>query len=445
MKKAFERVVAISLVFLLNILYVTPIYALSSTRFDEFSQNNILFYDPDETGGGTGTVCSNGLAYSNGEITVSGSTMEEIIWTGLTSFMTPEQAAGVMGNMVSESNFNPAQHEVSLLGSGIDIGTNTKDSYGLGLIQWSYGRRVNMYNYVKSQNASLVQYLEDWQTYSPTYTSGETFLELAGRDVASELALLELQFLRDELVNNPSYSGIFDTKTVEEAAYFFLTRVEIPADMESKAAGRTENALRFYEKYSGLVGSDGITCVGGSSDQPVGSVYESSADVPCDSRTIDKGTADGYSNGTKITIRLCALPNTRDTDGSPLDNQYIVVNSRVSGAFYAFNEAHKARYGNYLTASEGFRTMGEQQYFYNCYVSGSCNGGNLAASPGYSNHQMGLAVDFNTGGFYNGNTGLCTWIGGSCYLNSDFLSEFGLKDGRNFGSPENWHVEAKGS
>ncbi len=423
-QKFLQKVLAVFLAVLLNGVYISPIFALSNKYLDEFSQNNILFYDPDETGGGTGTVCSNGLAYSNGEITVSGSTMEEIIWTGLTSFMTPEQAAGVMGNMVSESNFNPAQHEVSFLRSGIDIGTNTKDSYGLGLIQWSYGRRVNMYNYVKSQNTSLVQYLEDWQTYSPTYTSGETFLELAGRDVASELALLELQFLRDELVNNPSYSGIFDTKTVEEAAYFFLTQVEIPADMESKAAGRTENALRFYEKYSGLVGSDGITCVGGSSDQPVGSVYESSADVPCDSRTIDKGTAAGYSDGVKIMVRLCAVPNIRDRDGSPVDSQYIVVNSRVSGAFYAFNEAYKEKYGSYLVGSEGFRTMEEQQGFWELYQSGA---GNLAAAPGYSNHQMGLAVDFDL----------------NYYIDNDFLGQFGLRNGQAYG--ETWHIEVKGN
>jgi len=48
-----------------------------------------------------------------------------------------------------------------------------------------------------------------------------------------------------------------------------------------------------------------------------------------------------------------------------------------------------------LEGSEsGFRAMGEQQYFYDCYVSGKCNKGNPAACPGTSKHQSGVALDF---------------------------------------------------
>jgi hypothetical protein len=38
-----------------------------------------------------------------------------------------------------------------------------------------------------------------------------------------------------------------------------------------------------------------------------------------------------------------------------------------------------------------------------CYLSKKCNGGNLAAVPGYSNHQSGHALDLNTsaGGVYS--------------------------------------------
>jgi len=54
--------------------------------------------------------------------------------------------------------------------------------------------------------------------------------------------------------------------------------------------------------------------------------------------------------------------------------------------------------GIYLGLNSGFRTMAEQQYLYGCYLSGRCNGGNLAARPGYSNHQSGTAVDVTTSG-----------------------------------------------
>jgi len=49
-----------------------------------------------------------------------------------------------------------------------------------------------------------------------------------------------------------------------------------------------------------------------------------------------------------------------------------------------------------LRVASGFRTWAEQSALYDCYRSGDCNGGNLAAPPGFSNHQSGLALDLNT-------------------------------------------------
>src|SRR5690606_23830586 len=43
-----------------------------------------------------------------------------------------------------------------------------------------------------------------------------------------------------------------------------------------------------------------------------------------------------------------------------------------------------------------FRTYEEQEYFYGCYVNCNCNNCNLAAVPGYSNHNSGHALDLNT-------------------------------------------------
>ena len=49
-----------------------------------------------------------------------------------------------------------------------------------------------------------------------------------------------------------------------------------------------------------------------------------------------------------------------------------------------------------MALNSGFRTMDEQRYFYNCYKTKRCNNGNLAAKPGYSNHQSGIALDIST-------------------------------------------------
>jgi len=46
-----------------------------------------------------------------------------------------------------------------------------------------------------------------------------------------------------------------------------------------------------------------------------------------------------------------------------------------------------------LHVDSAFRTMAEQQALYDLYKAGK---GNLAAAPGYSNHQAGLAVDVDS-------------------------------------------------
>jgi hypothetical protein len=53
----------------------------------------------------------------------------------------------------------------------------------------------------------------------------------------------------------------------------------------------------------------------------------------------------------------------------------------------------------------GFRTMQEQEYLYSCYTHCNCNSCNLAARPGYSNHQSGHALDLNTSA-----SGVYSWL-----------------------------------
>ncbi len=55
-------------------------------------------------------------------------------------------------------------------------------------------------------------------------------------------------------------------------------------------------------------------------------------------------------------------------------------------------KAAAAADGVNLTLNSGFRTMGEQQSLYRSYQNGT---GNLAAYPGYSNHQNGVALDID--------------------------------------------------
>lgn len=77
--------------------------------------------------------------------------------------------------------------------------------------------------------------------------------------------------------------------------------------------------------------------------------------------------------------------------------------SPIGGGFYLRYDAAKAfvamrqqasSEGVTLRAESAFRTMEEQEKLYASFQQGT---GNLAATPGFSNHQSGIAVDISVG------------------------------------------------
>jgi|GEM_PF-1576983 len=86
--------------------------------------------------------------------------------------------------------------------------------------------------------------------------------------------------------------------------------------------------------------------------------------------------------------------------GTPYSIQVIHVGgkptTKTTGHAFLKMQAAANADGVRLSLTSGFRTLAEQKHLYNCYTSRSCNSGNLAARPGYSNHQSGLAVDVST-------------------------------------------------
>lgn len=252
--KSYLKTLAILLCsFIFALTMPIPIHALTNAQWDFFNANGIYYYDP-QGGGFTGCYV--------GDITVQGSTAAEKIWTGLTTFLTDEQAAGVMGNMVSESGFNPVRHEMSKLNEykgNFDLFGNPSVSYGIGLIQWSFGRRINLLEYIKSKNSSLITYFEQPYQYSRNNGSevyGDKFLQLAGESAFDQLVQLELEFLKSEL--QTKFSGFMNTTSVYDAAKFFLEKVEIPQNPYIEAhMNRVTQAEEFYNKYHGFTPSSG--------------------------------------------------------------------------------------------------------------------------------------------------------------------------------------------
>lgn len=99
----------------------------------------------------------------------------------------------------------------------------------------------------------------------------------------------------------------------------------------------------------------------------------------------------GYVKGDPFDITVVTV------DGKPVEVE-------TANAYYAMQQA-AAKDGVGIKIVSGFRTMAEQQYLYNCYINCNCNNCNLAAKPGYSNHQSGHALDLNTGG-----AGVLSWL-----------------------------------
>ena len=105
--------------------------------------------------------------------------------------------------------------------------------------------------------------------------------------------------------------------------------------------------------------------------------YTKSTAIDCNER-IDQG----YVDGEAFEISVVSV------DGKPVERE-------TANAYWLMKEAAQSD-GVVLNISSGFRTYAEQEYFYNCYTQCNCNQCNLAARPGYSNHQSGHALDLNT-------------------------------------------------
>lgn len=99
----------------------------------------------------------------------------------------------------------------------------------------------------------------------------------------------------------------------------------------------------------------------------------------------------GYRQGARFSITVVKA------DNKP-------VETNTANAYIAMQNAARNA-GVTLRVVSGFRTQAEQQYLYNCYQNGNCNNGNLAARPGYSNHQSGHALDLNTS-----DSGVGSWM-----------------------------------
>ncbi len=128
----------------------------------------------------------------------------------------------------------------------------------------------------------------------------------------------------------------------------------------------------------------------------VADLRKDSDNIACAEGTKDLGIQDGYTQGNKLKIRICEIPaSILPSDGEESKNAYgvsgasggAIVNSRVSGAALAMAKAMRQANLPIVKACSSFRTNAHQQALY------AAIGSPMAAKPGYSNHQLGVALD----------------------------------------------------
>jgi len=125
----------------------------------------------------------------------------------------------------------------------------------------------------------------------------------------------------------------------------------------------------------------------------------------------------GTLNGNVPDSALCRFPNATDADGRG--------QARAVAAYVAMNEAFKAEFGHDLVISSTYRTYDKQ-------VSTKASKGYLAATPGWSNHGFGLAIDIR------GTPLEKRWIQQNGPEYGWWHPTWARTDGR---KPEDWHYE----
>lgn len=154
-----------------------------------------------------------------------------------------------------------------------------------------------------------------------------------------------------------------------------LNRHGAALTLDGDFGGGTERAVRAFQaandlSIDGIVGEDTRALLARTDARRIPD------DAPGDRATT------GYRRGRPFPIELVSIGG-----GEALARP-------AAAAFRAMRDA-AARDGVRLHVVSSFRSMDEQRALYAAYLRGD---GNLAAQPGYSNHQSGIAVDITTGG-----------------------------------------------
>lgn len=362
----------------------SSVYAIAPDDKDAVLGNH-PFYDPTSQGG----VCV------GGSFELSGSNNLEMVWNYfLARNFTPEQTAGILGNLLKESagTLDPRIKQGGQMMTDPND-PDVSDGKGRGIAQWTYDQR--------------------WQVLLD-------YAEALNRDPLS--LDLQLDFIMFEMTGQPPAEGVpggrwprayeeFQAMTqtgeeaVAEASYIFQRYYEVNHQVVAYNAGEMTYDEAFSERigisldvYADMAGTGtpGITC-GPGGGVSVEIIEGDTTHIPCQGNILGEDIVVGYKDGAAYNIRICQIALPGGSSGP-------WVNSQISGAYSQM--AVSAAAAGISVAGGGYRTMESQKQarIRNCPSITSLTDPDMMRSvfcnpptaiPGYSNHQMGFAVDMS--------------------------------------------------
>jgi hypothetical protein len=366
-------------------------------------------------------------------------------WNYLTGIggLSEEAAAGVMGNLDKES---AGTMDPQIVQFSANFPGDRSPELPLAQIEGKFGYGIAQWTFPSRQRALIA------------------FAQETNRSTGS--LDLQLDFLLKEL--RESYLGVYDTittpgVTVRAASTDFLVNFERPASViagggakEAEINNRADISQKLYEKYRGTGGTfSGASCASaGSGEVVIDLDSPDTSTIPCAAGTNERDERiAAFSNGQSFFIKTC------DIEGG------FTVNSQLSGPMDSLVKEATAA-GLTLGSAGSFRSMDDQIGVYERWCSSagvtptpppypkasrsdyqSCPG---ASPPGYSNHQMGFAIDFTCSGttipqsYADAQSNRCfVWLQQNA--GKFGLYEFGKGQNRDRSGYEAWHWSVDGS
>lgn len=210
MKQRLKSFAIVALIVAATLGLPLTVNAIDRATIRRFAENNILFYNPESTGGCSSVSASMGSLFSGATANFPTThkdnaikIMEELINGGF----SPAAAAGIAGNIAWESDFLPCLVEGYSLAAGCNLVTTNKSIKGLqkgpgagegggeagfGIVQWTdANRKQGLIDLADQKGASvkdidiqteyLVSELEHW-TNKVSFTQKELNNLAAGQD-----------------------------------------------------------------------------------------------------------------------------------------------------------------------------------------------------------------------------------------------------------------------